>query len=130
MGEVESAQASRVRVAAKRLRTCRVSRSPGRACGATRPLHQGRGELKSPLHVGEGLAESVCEAFAFGRRQVAGDDEALAARDERQPREAEILVALAVKLRPQWVEAPLAALAAVRDAAEQKLERRQHHLLE
>ena len=32
---------------------------------------------KSPLHVGKRLAEGVGEALALGRREVAGDDEAL-----------------------------------------------------
>src|SRR5688500_13829062 len=86
--------------------------------------------LESALHLRQGLAEGVREALALRRREVAGDDEALATRDERQLLQAEILVVLAVESRPQRIESPFALLAAMAHPPEREFQRRQHQLLE
>src|SRR5215203_7419136 len=93
---------------------------------------RGRSEhaLESAVHLHQGRAERSGEGLAFGRRELAGDRDMLAARDEPEALQAELVVGLAAELRPQRIEAPFAPLAAMADATQQELERGQHHLLE
>src|SRR4051812_2039632 len=97
-----------------------------------RPLGRPRNDngSKPALDPRERLAQRLGEAFALGRRELAGDDDLLASGDEAEALQPVVLVALAVELRPQGIEAPLAAGATVGHMAEHQLDRGQHDLLE